>query len=113
MKQKYVVVWNGEITTEMFDLESALCEAHSFVDQYISDFLRYDLPMKITPEEARRFDVKVFELKDEIELPLQEWVDQYYEDIKEWKEKAEEREYKQFLELYEKFKNRIPGSSND
>jgi len=106
----YVIVYAGELESAQVweNREIALSEAQCIVNQYICDFLRHNLPMKITPEEARRFDVKVYEIKEEMELPFQKWVDEYYDEMRMQEIKDEERDYKRFLELYERFKDRIP-----
>jgi ribosomal protein L33 len=110
MKELYVLFQYGEVSYWTHDRESALREAKLSVDQYICDHLRHNLPLKATDEIVRRLDVQLFRLTadDLVTLPCQEWFDEYYTSTKNWEKTEEEREYKRFLELYEKYKDRLP-----
>jgi len=104
----YILESGGEIWPNfvMENIDQALEEAKNCVDQYICDFQRHNLP-KNTKDEDFDPDVRVYYVskKNELELPLQEWTDEYYQRQKEYVEKDKRREYKRYLELKEKYEN--------
>jgi hypothetical protein len=106
---RYVLMVNGEIFYDTNDRDDALSQAHIAVGEKIGEWHRRDLPIKVTPEIAEELDVQLFLIiKDyEVPLPLQSWFDEYHQEMKDYKASEEEREWKQFLELREKFKDRI------
>lgn len=114
-KIHYVLVSGGEVSYEDWapDPKRILSEAQLHVQQYICDFLRHTLPIKVTPELEKRFDVRVYALATEeqgiperLDLPFQEWVDQFYQNLKNEAVEDLEREYKSFLRLREKWEAR-------
>jgi hypothetical protein len=74
------------------------------VDQH----LRGRLPLQVTEEIARNFDVRVYALNkgSQLTLPFQEWVDANHKHAQEYAQYSEEREYQQFVELRAKFEDR-------
>jgi len=110
MKDRYLVIVGGEIYEDTESKKDAFMFAHNYVDQHITDFLKHDLPIKINEDMIRKIDVYVAKISNEdlVELPYQQWADEYYKDLKEDEKYMEEQEYKWFLELYEKFKDRLP-----
>lgn len=107
--KRYVMCCYGEVI-QGNSLEVLMAEARNHVHQYICDFLRPLMPLKVTEEVVHRFDVEVHQLDDnsKVSLPFQQWADDYYIDSKRWKKDEEEREYERFVELYEKYKDRLP-----
>jgi len=105
----YIIESCGEVLEGIFDYGDMMHEVKMLAWQYICDFMRHELPKKLTADDIRRFDIKVYEVnREQITLPFQAFVDEYYDDMREQKRLDEEREYKRFLELYEKYKDRIP-----
>jgi hypothetical protein len=105
----YVIVSGGEVSYSTNDREDCLLESRLSFDQHITDFLRHQLPMRLSEEDIRRVDLKVYELEDEtleIRLPFQEWLDDRYEENRKYEKDEAEREYKRYLELHEKYEAR-------
>jgi hypothetical protein len=106
----YVVVpdgggMDGE-QLEVYEAEKeALQSCREQIDQQITDHHRHNLPLKVTPEIERRFDLRLFQTQGELELPFQEWVDDYYQQQQDWKKEREEQEYLRYLELKAKYEN--------
>jgi len=100
---------DGEVCCLTSDPEEAIEEARMAVYQYISDHKRHHLPLKMTDDEIRSMDVEVHILDSgsQIDLPYQQWVDDYYQEMQDDKKKEEEHEYKRFLELREKWEERF------
>lgn len=108
----YIMITFGE-QTETFDSEEeALCYAYDHVAEMITAQHRHDLPLKVTPEMRRQFDVRLIEVGDdynalrEVELPFQKWADTYYENLRLAKKDEADREYQTYLRLKEKFEGR-------
>jgi len=104
----YVLLYSGEVTLVSPDREHTIDEANFSVNERIGDHWRHDLPLEATEKLCREIDVEVHTLNAEsrMELPFQEWVDTYYREMKENEGKQEERDYKRYLELHERFKAR-------
>jgi len=111
-KDRYVVFVGGEIEHDTESRDDAMSYAHGRVEQDISDFYKHGLPLKVTKEIETRVDVYVAKITQEavIELPLQSWFDDYYNEVKQYEAEEEKREWKRYLELREKFKDRIAES---
>lgn len=103
----YLCLFCGEETVLCFSKEEMLVTVEMHCNQHISDHLRHKLPLKITPEKAAWFDVKVFVLTDDaqVEIPFQELADKFYEDMRTWEPRDTLRDYERFLELRGKFAN--------
>jgi len=87
----YVVVFNGGEVLEIHKSKvEALSSCRDNVWQQICDFYRHDLPLKITPDVKRRFDLRLFQTFGEEELPFQEWADEHHAEIKADRMKHEE-----------------------
>jgi len=102
----YVVMVDGDCWHLAVDQDEAFDVAQSEVNQYICDFYRHKLPMNV---EREGFDpdirVHVLNAASELELPLQKWVDENYQETIEYNEDQEKREYARYLELKEKYEN--------
>ena len=76
------------------------------VSEQIALFYRDALPIKVTEEVKKWLDVKVFKLDNEVQdVPFQQWLDDWYTEMKEedeMKEKREREELKRLLEKYGK-----------
>lgn len=106
----FVLLVGGEVVYTTSDSSDVFREARGSVYQYISDHKRHDLPLKMTDEELRWMDVEVHELlgeRSQVALPYQEWIDDYYRELKEGEREDEEREYKRFVELRGKWEERF------
>lgn len=104
----YALIVDGEIEYIGHEKDVALKAAHSAVDQKISDHHRHRLPVHIDSTAAYELDVYVYEMNNDnrLDLPFQQWFDDYYAEMKEYDREQEEREWKHYLELREKFKDR-------
>lgn len=112
----WVLVTNGEVAFECHTSNSKeiLQQAQWAVEQRICDHLRHALPLKVTEQVAREFDIRAFSLPREdqegvperLVLPYQKWVDEYYQSSLDDKKETEEREYKRYLELREQHEPR-------
>lgn len=105
---RYAVVF---FNTEIYladELAHALAVAKEHVDQYICDHFDYELPFNVST--LKRFDpeVEIFCLDsaNSIDVPLQDWVDLYYKQMKEYEEELKENEYKTYLVLKEKYEGK-------
>lgn len=105
---EYIIVQFGEVLEGIFNYEEMMSEVRIMARQYIYDFMRHNLPKKLTHDDIRSFDIEVYEIGNSIILPFQAWADEYYDDMKEQQKRDEEQEYKRFLELYEKYKDCLP-----
>lgn len=105
----YGLIVHGEWDCLDENLEVIMDRAKQWVEEKINNFHRHDLPIKVTPEVAWELDVYAYKLtsENEVELPLQAWFDEYYADMKQGEVDDEEREWKRYLELAEKFRDRI------
>jgi hypothetical protein len=99
---------HGEFAVSSDDEETIMAEAEMHCNQYICDFWRHDLPKKLNAEDKASLDVHVFDLQEmrKLDLPFQEWVDEWYADKREADREEEQREYKRYLELREKWEPR-------
>lgn len=107
----YVVyIFGGEEAYFVADKEKTMMEVYDYVSYHICDFLRDQLPLKVTDDIIRDMDIKIFEVvsEKEVEIPFQKFVDEYYDNIKYDEKRQEETEYKNFLKLYKKYKDRLP-----
>ncbi len=109
-KKLYILVHAGDVVAWSTNKEDVLFEAYEVAQYYINDFWRHKLPMKLTEDDIHSIDVYVFELDKEslVELPAQEWVDDYYIAQRDEKRAAPIREYKHYLELTEKWAGKAP-----
>lgn len=103
----YIMLTLGENAWVCHDEETALGECQEHVFQNINDFHRHNLPLTVTPEVARGFDLRLIKLTDEgveeVKLPFQEWADQYVVELERYRQEDEDREYKRYLELKAKY----------
>ncbi|MBD3262535.1 MAG: hypothetical protein GF334_12855 [Candidatus Altiarchaeales archaeon] len=107
-KTWYVIVpIGGGMDGETIEVTDSMAEVIDFcrewVYQQICDHHRNNLPLRVTEEVKRQFDIEVFKTTDTIELPFQEWADDYYRELKEGEKEDERREYERYLELKAKF----------
>jgi hypothetical protein len=106
---RFVMFTFGEFAFSSEDEETILTEAQMHCNQYICDFWRNcELPKKLTDEDKASLDVHVFDLQEmkKLDLPFQDWVDDWYADKREAERDEEQREYKRYLELREKWEPR-------
>jgi len=110
----YILVEHGELTYHewSFTSEEVFDRAKSVVFQYICDFFRNQLPLKVTGEIEDRFDISVYMIPHgtwdpgvRIALPFQEWVDEYYRDRETASAEADMREYSEYLKLRAKWES--------
>lgn len=109
-KKLYVFVsGGGDQVCATTDKKEALFWAYEDASYKIHD-LRHKMPLKLTEEDETDFDVYVFEVTADnlIEIPFQDWMDEYY-NLRRWEEKSEPyREYQRYLELKEKWEGEEP-----
>jgi len=107
--EMWVVIQFGEPLAWAPSETGAFAIARECVDQAITDHWKHKLPMQVTPEIARAFDVRVYRCdhQSSVELPFQKWVDENYRHRQEWANGEDEREYKRYLELREKYEGRF------
>lgn len=104
----YVFVGGGgdsvAVTT---DKDEALFWAFDDASWRVGD-LRHKMPLKLSEEDKANFDIYVFKVtKDNmVELPFQDWVDDYYANMKYEKKSEPYREYQRYLELKEKWEGK-------
>lgn len=112
---RYIVFVNGEIEMDTNDRDEAMQHAHLRVDEKIGDHHRHDLPVKVTPQIVREMDVRVSRVRESdcLELPLQLWFDDYYNEQRQCEVEEENREWRRYLELCEKFRDRIAASGKE
>lgn len=105
----YVIIWNGELVYDGPDYEETMREAQFSIFSELGWHHRHNLPLKVTPEISKEFDLRVYALAGDnlIALPLQEWCDQFYQDMKDDERKTQENEEKRFLELHAKYIDRL------
>lgn len=108
-KPMYALIVNGEWESLDEDRESMVDRAKMWVMEKIGDHYRHGLPLKVTKEIARDVDTYIYKLTNEnlVELPLQAWFDEYHSDSEQSDIDEEMREWERYLELAEKFKDRI------
>lgn len=108
-KPMYGLIIGGEWESLDEDIGEIMGRAKLWVMERIDDFHRHALPLKVTPEVEREMDVYIYRLADEnrAKIPLQEWFDEYYREMQQSIADDEEREWRRYLELAEKFKGRI------
>jgi len=91
-------------------LEDVLAIAHDVgVVQHLVDHHREVAPPEATPEE---FDLRVFKATEEVELPLQEWVDAFYQERDLDDEELERKEKKELTRLLGKYGSPIWWEEN-
>jgi hypothetical protein len=107
-KPMYALVVNGEWDVLDENESEILSRAKTWVMEKIGDRYRHAIPLRVTPEIAHDMDTYVYKLADvnRVELPLQAWFDEYHAEVEQCKVEGEEREWKRYLELREKFKDR-------
>ncbi len=105
MAKRYILMVGGEFADVFLGKDYVLKETKWAVDQYISDFLRDALPIKITKGEAALFDIQVYEIGEDqiVDLPLQQWCDQYYQEMEDSAKEEEEVKYQRYLTAREEF----------
>jgi len=104
----YLLLVDGEVEVVGAPKEYILQEALSSLRMRLNDHYAETLPRKVDQDFRDELDLEVHKLTDEtmVELPLQEWVDAYYEEAKASEKEDEEREYQLYLRLHEKYKAR-------
>ena len=109
----YLVLLNGEVEHFGHDKAEALNFARMAVDQKISAHHRHNLPVQVDSVVARELDVYVYEMHDatRLKLPFQQWFDDHYAETRAIKHQEEEREWNRYLELREKFAERIKDTA--
>ena len=75
--------------------------AQHCVLQHISD--HEELPLRVSKKVAENIGVYLFRVQEELELPIQEWADELYQEIQENRKEDEEREYQLYLRLKAKY----------
>lgn len=108
-KPMYGLIIGGEWDALDENIDEIMERAKMWTMERINDFHRHALPLQVNPTIAREMDVYVYRLADEnrVEIPLQAWFDKYYQEMKQDEIDDKEREWKCYLELAEKFKERI------
>lgn len=105
----WVIVHFGEVWGHTYSEEEALDIARHLVDQTIADHWSHLLPMQVTPEIARGFDVQVYRCASSslLKLPLQQWTDENYQYRQKSEAHDENMEYKRYVQLREKYEPRF------
>ena len=113
--EMWIVVQFGELWAHAFSEQGALDAARESVDQAITDHWKHKLPLQVTEEIARSFDVRVYrcDASCQVALPFQKWVDENYKHRQEVDEFEKDREYRRFLELREKYEERLQKEASD
>lgn len=106
--EMFIVVAYGEFYSSSHSRETAIGNARNVVDQHISDHMKHMLPLQVTDEVVRAFDVRVYACgpSSMVQLPFQEWVDENYRHREEYLKESEALEYKRFLELRSKYEDK-------
>lgn len=109
-EELYVYITYGEIEEAHVSnsLDDMLCYAHDHVTQYLVDHRRHEDGFEVTEEVAKDFDVKIYKVGETVDLPYQEWVDEFYAERRNWKVEDQNRDYEQYLRLKAKFEREDP-----
>lgn len=104
----YVVVpegggMGGESLGVYEEFEDAIGACDDHVTQQICDHFRHLLPLRVTQDIARRFDLRLFQTMGEIKLPFQKWVDEFYQEQQDYKIDTEQREKAELVRLLAKY----------
>jgi len=91
------------------DTSPVMNEAQFCVNEKIGWVLRHELPIKVTPELEKKVDVQVYILKpsDKVQLPLQQWFDEFYQDQQDMVVRDQNQDEKRFLELLVKYGDQV------
>ena len=84
--------------------ERAIAYAQGCVLQHITD--HKELPFKVSEAVRQEIGVHVFRVAEELDLPIQEWADNLYQEIREDRKKDEEREHQLYLKLKAKYEGK-------
>lgn len=111
----YIVISNGcaESIWASEDKDHVLMECQQDAIQYISDFHRHERDWTVSPEQVgiRLFQVTYGDVQQgiqELELPLQKWADEYFEELSQ-RDRHEanaktDPEWAEYCRLKEKFR---------
>ncbi len=105
----YGLIIGGEWESLDEKLSEVMDRAKMWTMERIGDHYRHALPLKVTPEIAREMDIYIYKITSEnrVELPFQQWFDEYHAEVEQGAVDDEECEWKRYLELAENFKDRI------
>ena len=108
---KYAVLVSGGEVVFYGRLAHVISEAKNSVFERIGSFYCHNLPIRATSDFIyNSIDIRVHEvdLSDGggVELPYQDWCDEYYADMKKQEVLDVEYDYKRFVELREKYEQR-------
>jgi hypothetical protein len=81
----FVAIINGEFGFwyPRGDLDTFLSDCQGHILDYIYEFLDHTLPLRVTPELARRLDIRTYQLNKTSDLLHPEWVQQQLDEAYE------------------------------
>lgn len=114
-----MITGGGDSSWVTHDLDDLLSEARMHCFEYVSNFMRHELPKRLTDEDRGRFDMTLLKVtRDELHfLPVaseviafdyQAVVDEYYDELRDEKQKElaakQDPEWAEYQRLCEKFR---------
>ncbi len=109
----FIMLTYGADTFACSDERSAMRECRQHITQVMCDHYQHKLPLVITPDIIRSFNIRLIKVGPEqgdvteINLPYQEWADQYYRELRDSLDAVERHEIQRYLELKAKYEGKV------